>query len=65
MAPDDAYLDGFISGLEFALLGLEGRGLKGPEVEAFRRDYRRVVELYRTGRPAAMPAKAMAVLMRN
>lgn len=65
MPSDDAYLDGFICGLEFVLLGMEGRGLTGREADAFRRDYQRIVELYRSKRPAAVPAKAMAALMRN
>lgn len=63
---EDAWLEGFVSGLEFALLALEGRDLKGPEIERFRRDYARVVELYRARRSGPrVPAGVLAAVLRN
>lgn len=63
---DDAYLDGFVAGLEFLLLAMEGRELKGEGVDAFRKDYQRLVHLYRSKRAPTLPSSGMlAALLRN
>ncbi len=63
----DEYLAAFVNGVEFALLAFEGR-LRGADLDAeserriraFARDYRRVIEEYRTRRgPGTAPPSSL------